>query len=750
MFKNYNDYKLNRKKIIFLKLPVNDINPKKCSVAIIIPHRNRIIHLKKFISHLESMKEIQQDNKMDVYVIDQNNGDKFNRGFLLNIGYLIAKKHFNYDRYIFHDVDSYPDNDLFKLYFEFIDYNIHFASPELGYKYTFDNFLGGVFGSTKVDYEKVNGFPNDFFGWGGEDDSFYNRYAKDNIKIYRPLKGSYILEDHEGPTKSEKNEKKFENILKDLTNSSRNGLRQLMDLFINLKKYEINDFISNYGKKDIINSESIQSYIESTISENNNYLAFKVDYLAIHTIKNDNLLNKDFIQNKINKKLELYKGQNYFQHPTHPEIISLIEPLINIDEINDKIFKTYTKLKPFILTKEPKKRELVIKNLVKKNFEKYNTSSQDLFPTIKFIFETFNELIYFRIRDNKLECAYHLYNLENNIDWLKNVKTVENKSIDEGLIDIMNSQNKSYYTLRKPHFLPADNCLINFDSYSYLDEIHINQVKIFKEMIEFTINKFKNIPDSDILINPKEFPLITKDHKYAYNHLLVGDQANITSIKGFYFFGSQSIKDTDLDIPIPLTTEWNNKKIKKVKWDDKKPIAFYRHKLTGCGQTIETNTQLKLADLSYKWSKTKEKNNLIDVGITSVESTIKIYNQFIGIYNINKYDYLFKSDHENPSTYKYIFNINSNKFNYTSVVLNIESDYHYWFEPLLKDGKQVITIKSDFSDLSEKLNYLNNNDDQAKNIANNGYKFNKKYMNKDMIATFWFYYMFNINELTLK
>jgi hypothetical protein len=321
--------------------------------------------------------------------------------------------------------------------------------------------------------------------------------------------------------------------------------------------------------------------------------------------------------------------------------------------------------------------------------------------------------------------------------------------MNESLIDIMNALNKSYYTLRKPHFLPADNCLINFNSYSYFDELHINQVKSFKEMIEFTIKKFKNIPDSDILINPKEFPLITKDHKYAYDHLLVGDQAKITGIKGFYFFGSQSVKNTDLDLPIPLTNQWENNKNQKVKWKDKKPIAFYRGKLSGCGQTIETNTQLKLADLSYQWSKTKDKKDLIDVAITSVENTIKIYNQFIGINNINKFDYLFKPNHENLSTYKYIFNIHSNEFKNASVILNVESNYHYWFDPLLKDGKHLININSDFSNLLDKLNYLNKNDDQAKKIANNGYKFNKKYMNKNMIATFWFYYMLNINNLIL-
>jgi hypothetical protein len=259
-------------------------------------------------------------------------------------------------------------------------------------------------------------------------------------------------------------------------------------------------------------------------------------------------------------------------------------------------------------------------------------------------------------------------------------------------------------------------------------------------MIDFTINKYKNIPDSDILINPKEFPLITKDNKYAYDHLLKDNQTNM---KGFYFFGSQYVKDNILDIPIPSTKQWNNTKIKKVNWEDKKSTAFYRGELTGCGQTIENNLQLKLSNISFIWSKD---NNLIDVGITSVNNTIKIYNQMIGVNNINKYDFLFKPN-DDSTKYKYIFNIQSNEFKNKSVVLNVESEYHFWYEPLLKDNKQIITINSNFSNLKEKLDYLNKNDSHAKKIASNGYKFNKKYLNKNMISTFWFYYMLNINKI---
>ena len=82
MFKNYSEYKTNRKKIEFIKLPSQTDNFIKCSVAIIIPHRNRIEHLKKFIKHIENMKHIQKDNKLDIFIIDQDNADEFS-GFSL-------------------------------------------------------------------------------------------------------------------------------------------------------------------------------------------------------------------------------------------------------------------------------------------------------------------------------------------------------------------------------------------------------------------------------------------------------------------------------------------------------------------------------------------------------------------------------------------------------------------------------------------------------------------------------------------
>ena len=90
-FKNYNEYKKNRKTMIIELLTENDSTNNQVNIAIIIPHRNRIEHLNKFLDHINKLKK-KSNHFFDIYVIDQNNADRFNRGILLNIGYYIAKK----------------------------------------------------------------------------------------------------------------------------------------------------------------------------------------------------------------------------------------------------------------------------------------------------------------------------------------------------------------------------------------------------------------------------------------------------------------------------------------------------------------------------------------------------------------------------------------------------------------------------------------------------------------------------------
>jgi hypothetical protein len=66
-----------------------------------------------------------------------------------------------------------------------------------------------------------------------------------------------------------------------------------------------------------------------------------------------------------------------------------------------------------------------------------------------------------------------------------------------------------------------------------------------------------------------------------------------------------------------------------------------------------------------------------------------------------------------------------------------------WFEKLLIDKRHFIEIDTDFSNINIKK--IKN----PEKIAKNGYRFSKKYINKKMIATYWYLFMCNINNLII-
>lgn len=49
--------------------------------------------------------------------------------------------------------------------------------PSLLPRLPYNEFFGGVSGLTVEQFQKINGFPNAFWGWGGEDDDLWNRWG---------------------------------------------------------------------------------------------------------------------------------------------------------------------------------------------------------------------------------------------------------------------------------------------------------------------------------------------------------------------------------------------------------------------------------------------------------------------------------------------------------------------------------------------------------------------------------------------
>lgn len=56
----------------------------------------------------------------------------------------------------------------------------------------FVRYFGGVVSFSSSDYKRINGFPNSFWGWGGEDDAMQKRLERLGMHFAAPDKGTLV------------------------------------------------------------------------------------------------------------------------------------------------------------------------------------------------------------------------------------------------------------------------------------------------------------------------------------------------------------------------------------------------------------------------------------------------------------------------------------------------------------------------------------------------------------------------------
>lgn len=192
----------------------NESKDNLSKIAIIIPFRDsesskpRTKQLNKLTEYFQSYLA-GYDYK--IFVIEQSDDKrKFNRGQLLNIGYEIADSQ-GYDNFIFHDVDLLPSPELKEYYINApTDKPVHIAAVWDRYGSN-PSYFGGIVAFNRNMFNKINGYPNNFWGWGGEDDELLKR-TKKFYNIIKPSKGK--IQDLEGLNLSQKLEYLKENELK--------------------------------------------------------------------------------------------------------------------------------------------------------------------------------------------------------------------------------------------------------------------------------------------------------------------------------------------------------------------------------------------------------------------------------------------------------------------------------------------------------------------------------------------------------
>ncbi len=142
-------------------------------LGVCVPYRNREAHLKEFVPKVGAYLESKGIDYC-MYFGHQVDDKLFNRGAMKNIA---AKHAFEdgCDYIVWHDIDMIPE--------EGTDYSfpkenpIHIATniSQMNYELKYEEYFGGAILFSKEQVERTNGYSNDYWDWGMEDDDLFWR-----------------------------------------------------------------------------------------------------------------------------------------------------------------------------------------------------------------------------------------------------------------------------------------------------------------------------------------------------------------------------------------------------------------------------------------------------------------------------------------------------------------------------------------------------------------------------------------------
>jgi len=207
----------------------------KDNVAIIVPYRARESQLRVFLNYLHPVLS-RQNIHYRVFVISQEDQLTFNRAMLFNVGFKEASQLSAWDCFIFHDVDLLPEDDRNLYTCPASPRHMSVAVDKFKYRLPYKDIFGGVSALSTKHFELVNGFSNQYWGWGGEDDDMSSRVRDNKLKIsrYKPEIARYTMIKHTGEDDNKPNPKRFQ-MLKDSQRFQKtDGLNNLKYNLLNL------------------------------------------------------------------------------------------------------------------------------------------------------------------------------------------------------------------------------------------------------------------------------------------------------------------------------------------------------------------------------------------------------------------------------------------------------------------------------------------------------------------------------------
>ncbi|CRK89216.1 CLUMA_CG002975, isoform A [Clunio marinus] len=209
--------------------PGGRYKPSECRardrVAIVVPYRDRKQHLPILFKNLHPFLMKQQID-YGIFLIEQSIDGSFNRAKLMNVGFVEALKLYEWDCFVFHDVDLLPMDDRNLYTCPDQPRHMSVAVDTFGFKLPYSSIFGGVSSMTTKQFKAVNGFSNSFWGWGGEDDDLSRRLKHVGYHIARyPVNiARYTMLTHK---KEKANPKRYEKLVTGANRFNTDGLNSL-------------------------------------------------------------------------------------------------------------------------------------------------------------------------------------------------------------------------------------------------------------------------------------------------------------------------------------------------------------------------------------------------------------------------------------------------------------------------------------------------------------------------------------------
>ena len=277
------------------------------------------------------------------------------------------------------------------------------------------------------------------------------------------------------------------------------------------------------------------------------------------------------------------------------------------------------------------------------------------------------------------------------------------------------------------------------------------------DMLEQTLEHHK-VGDVEFFISHRDFPVLKSDYTQPYDQLYSSNQAPLEpkyTNKQFLPICGMSGSDGFQDIMLPTIDDWEIASQKifygmcrdqykefeeqiETKWSNKIEKVVFRGATTDCGYDEETSARYLVHKLSSRGEIPE-----LDAGIT------KLWFNDIQLSNSDlSYPQRLKTIDPIPfvqmSKYKYILNIDgsvtafrlSAELAFGSVILKVDSKYKIWYLHLLEPWVHYIPIKSDLSDLKEKIEWCKSNQNTCEIIGSNARKFYYKYISKQMMMDY--------------